>query len=37
MQKRKICDKCNKLISFEEKNGILFEVCDCGKNRFVEK
>lgn len=34
---KKTCQKCNKLIKLEEKNGQLFEVCDCGKNKFIEK
>jgi DNA-directed RNA polymerase subunit M/transcription elongation factor TFIIS len=37
MQKRKTCDKCNKLVSLEEKNGVLYEVCACGKSKFIEK
>jgi len=34
---RRTCEKCNQLVSLEEKNGELFEICDCGKNKFVEK
>lgn len=37
MKKEKYCNTCNQIINLEEKNGVLFEVCLCGKNKFIEK
>ena len=37
MNRQKTCDKCNALIALEEKDGQLWELCNCGRNKFVEK
>lgn len=37
MAREKYCSICNKLVAFEEKNGVLYEICECGKKCFVEK
>jgi len=37
MVNQRICGECNKLIALEEKDGQLWELCNCGRNKFIEK